>query len=244
MKTRELTYGLCVPSDLGPASAAATPSLALFPLSTVFVPGMVLPLRIFEPRYRQLIVDLKSQPEESRCFGIVAIKDGWEVGVENTGTLYPVGTRAKLQQVTDLEQGEYFITVLGGARFQLQDLDTESRMYLTAAVTELPDDQGGCSQDLVEEAQGLLIEYRAATHAWLGGNEAGLPVPADPIELSYTITASVLLELRERQALLQCADACARLNLGIAYMKREITLAENLPSVPAPSMMQVTHSTN
>jgi Lon protease-like protein len=242
VKLPNLTYGFGVPTAGSADSNLGL--LPLFPLSTVFVPGMVLPLRIFESRYRQLIVDLKSQPQNRRCFGIVAIKDGWEVGEQAARTLYPVGTKAQLQQVTDLPEGEYFITVLGGPRFQLEDVDTESRSYLTASVTDLPDDSGVCAPELVETAQALLLEYRGVTQGWLGGNDAGLPVPNDPVDLSYAITSSVLLEVRERQSLLQCSDACSRLELGIDFMRREITLAEQLPSVPAPQMMQVTHSTN
>jgi Lon protease-like protein len=242
VKPPNLTYRLHVPA---PSQREANlGSLPLFPLSTVFVPGMVLPLRIFEPRYRQLIKDLKSRPLDKRCFGIVAIKDGCEVGQQGARMLYPVGTKAQLQQVTDLPEGEYFITVLGGLRFELQDVDTQSRSYLTAAVTDLPDDSGTCAPELIETAQALLLEYRGVTQGWLGGNDAGLPVPTNPVELSYAITASVLLELRERQALLQCGDACARLKMGVELMRREITLAEQLPSVPAPQMMQVSHSPN
>ena len=55
--------------------------IPLFPLGTPLFPGVVLPLQIFEPRYRRLMRDLMALPEadERRFFGVVAIRQGWEV---------------------------------------------------------------------------------------------------------------------------------------------------------------------
>ena len=52
-----------------------TEMLPLFPLGTVLYPGLVLPLNIFEPRYRQLVRDLLDEPEPRR-FGVIAIRQG------------------------------------------------------------------------------------------------------------------------------------------------------------------------
>lgn len=205
---------------------------------------MVLPLRIFEPRYRDLIADLQAKPPEQQRFGIIAIKDGWEVGSGAVNSLYPIGTQAQLRKVTDLPDGEYDITVLGGCRFELNDVDNASHSYLTADITELPDTCGEVSDGLIEAAMTLLIDYRDATQDWLGGNDVHPKLPTDPLDLSYTVTATVLLEVRERQMLLQCADAAARLKLGVKLMRREITLAEQLPSVPVPQMLHMEQSEN
>ncbi|CCH75361.1 Peptidase S16, lon-like (fragment) [Nostocoides australiense Ben110] len=60
------------------------PSLPLFPLATVAVPGGELPLVIFEPRYRALLADVLALPETERIFGVVAIRSvagtRWEPG--------------------------------------------------------------------------------------------------------------------------------------------------------------------
>ena len=56
--------------------------IPLFPLGTVLVPGLVLPLHIFEPRYRRLLADLAERPEADRGFGVVAIREGHEVGAD------------------------------------------------------------------------------------------------------------------------------------------------------------------
>ena len=71
--------------------------LPLFPLNTPLVPGLVLPLHIFEPRYRELVAELLARPdEEQREFGIVGIRDGGDVGRDGLGALYPVGTSAEI----------------------------------------------------------------------------------------------------------------------------------------------------
>ena len=75
-----------------PRRAGDREIIALFPLRTVLVPGLVMPLHIFEPRYRQLIADLSAKPESQRGFGVAAIRDGHEVGVNEVRSLHDVGT--------------------------------------------------------------------------------------------------------------------------------------------------------
>ena len=70
--------------------------LPLFPLGTVLFPGGLLPLHIFEPRYRALMHDLMSEPEPW-SFGVVAIREGHEVGADSLRSLYDVGCNAVIR---------------------------------------------------------------------------------------------------------------------------------------------------
>ena len=72
--------------------------MPLFPLGTVLYPGLVLPLHIFEERYRQLVGDLLDGPEP-REFGVIAIRKGRETGVDGVSALYEIGCAAALRQV-------------------------------------------------------------------------------------------------------------------------------------------------
>ncbi len=79
------------------------PQLPLFPLTTALVPGLVLPLHIFEPRYRMMIEELLAKPEDEREFGIVAVRER-HVGAVNSpesapsqvDEFFPVGVTAVL----------------------------------------------------------------------------------------------------------------------------------------------------
>ncbi|MGW5697250.1 LON peptidase substrate-binding domain-containing protein, partial [Streptomyces asiaticus] len=60
--------------------------LPLFPLNTVLFPGLVMPLNVFEQRYRSLMRDLSALPEDApRRFGVIAIRDGHEVAPSAIG---------------------------------------------------------------------------------------------------------------------------------------------------------------
>jgi hypothetical protein len=102
-------------------SEAAVTRLAMFPLGTVLVPTEVLPLHIFEPRYRQMIADLAGGPwsPEGAELGIVLISRGSEVGGGETRET--VGTVAHLLEATALPDGRWLILVVGTRRFRVVD---------------------------------------------------------------------------------------------------------------------------
>src|SRR3978361_1673535 len=94
----------------------------LFPLGTPLFPGVVLPLHVFEPRYRRLMRDLLSLPEDSdrRYFGVVAIRQGGEdEQVAPAEALYDVGCTARVRRVAAQPDGGFAIVTVGGDRFRL-----------------------------------------------------------------------------------------------------------------------------
>ena len=126
--------------------------IPLFPLSTPLFPGVVLPLQIFEPRYRRLVKDLVGLPEGSdrRFFGVVAIRQGWEVEeVAPAEALYDIGCTARLQVVRPESDGGFQIVTVGGDRFRLLDVVVgQDPPYLQAEVEWLADEEAA------EEAAG------------------------------------------------------------------------------------------
>src|SRR6266566_477362 len=115
-------------------------TLPLFPLGTVLFPGLLLPLHIFEDRYRQLVRDLADQPEP-RQFGVIAIRHGRETGVDGIQALHEIGCTATLRQVKPLEDGRYDVVTVGTQRFRLADLD-DSKPYLRGQVDLLTEEAG------------------------------------------------------------------------------------------------------
>src|SRR5260370_35419700 len=89
--------------------------LPLFPLGAVLYPGMLLPLHIFEERYRQLVRDLLDGPEPRR-FGVIAIRKGRETGldgVDGMQSLYEIGCTATLRRVARHEDVRFDIGTVG-----------------------------------------------------------------------------------------------------------------------------------
>ncbi len=74
-------------------------TLPLFPLGTVLFPGLLLPLHIFEDRYRKLVRDLLAGPEPRR-FGVIAIRKGRETGIGGISALHEVGCTATLRHTS------------------------------------------------------------------------------------------------------------------------------------------------
>ena len=98
--------------------------IPLFPLETPLFPGVVLPLHVFEPRYRRLVADLTALPDGAqRRFGVVAIRQGWEVEhVAPAEALYDVGCTAALRMVAPQRDGGYRVAAVGADRFRLLDV--------------------------------------------------------------------------------------------------------------------------
>jgi uncharacterized protein len=119
--------------------------IPLFPLATPLFPGIVLPLEIFEPRYRRLVQDLLALPEGSdkRFFGVAAIRQGWEVErIAPAAALYDVGCSARVQAAAPRPDGGFRVVTVGGDRFRLLEvLVTDDPPYLRAKVQWLADEE-------------------------------------------------------------------------------------------------------
>jgi Lon protease-like protein len=109
--------------------------LPIFPLSTVLFPGGVLPLRIFEARYMDMVRDCM---QREAPFGVCLITRGGEVG--EPAEHEPIGTLAHIRG-WDMEQlGLLQLRTVGGARFRILDRRVGGNGLIRASVDELPDD--------------------------------------------------------------------------------------------------------
>ncbi len=95
----DCTYPGAVSDPLPAVTGEDQSVIPLFPLGTVLFPGVVLPLHIFEPRYRLLVRELM-HPSNRPEFGVVAIRQGTETGQNGASELYGIGCAAALRQVT------------------------------------------------------------------------------------------------------------------------------------------------
>jgi Lon protease-like protein len=221
-----------------------TETLPLFPLGSVLYPGLLLPLHVFEERYRRLVRDLLEAPEPRR-FGVVAIREGRETGVDGVSALYEIGCTATVRRVLKRDDGRFDLVTIGTDRFRLTSLD-HSRPYLQAEVELLPEDAGdeAVAERAVEIAQRAFRTYIDALTA-RGVTQVSIPeLPADPIALSYLVAASVIADLPDRQALLAEPDAVRRLTAERALLSRETAMLRTLTSTPAPDLRNTPYSPN
>lgn len=226
--------------------------LPLFPLGhTVLFPGMVLPLHVFEERYRELVRALVELPEGARRrFGVVAIRQGWEVGEDAVSALHDVGCAAELRRVSRYPDGRYDIVTVGTDRFRLRSVDRESRPYLVGSVEWLPAEPelaeaaGQVGLDALADAVGALFaEYVDAAAGLQGRLPEEAELPDDPVQLAYAVAAGAVLTLEDRQALLAAETVRARLRAELRLLKRETTMVRRLRALPVPiAELQVTQS--
>jgi len=218
--------------------------IPLFPLGSVLFPGLLLPLNVFEPRYRRLVQDLLERPEEQRRFGVVAIRQGREVGADGVQALHSVGTAAQLRRVDPQDDGRYHLVTTGAARFRLDDLDDASKPYLQGRVTWLEELVG-------DDPEALVLAVQKAFGAYLGALgtarnvEIEVPdLPGDPQLLSYLVAATVVVDLPVKQALVEAESAAARLRTELSLLRRESVLLARLTAAPAPELTRVPLSPN
>jgi Lon protease-like protein len=113
--------------------------IPLFPLHTVLCPGIVLPLHVFEDRYRALTRHCLATGEP---FGVVLIRDGLEVGPSRTLALAGVGALVEIREAGRYPDGRYDLLAAATGRFAIDTVDPAREPYLVADVTPLEDEVG------------------------------------------------------------------------------------------------------
>ncbi len=170
------------------------PDLGLFPLGLVLLPSELIPLHLFEPRYRQLYADCVL---EDRPFVVV------QAGPTGTAD---VGCSARFEKlVRRFEDGRLDVIVQGVAPVRVVE-ETEGNLYFSARVEPLDDEEGEVPPDLSE---GVLRRFRSL---------AGLPDDARPeapegTPLSYAVAGRLELAPGPKQQLLESRDEAHRLAL-------------------------------
>ena len=219
-------------------------TLPLFPLGTVLYPGLVLPLHIFEERYRQLVRDLLEGPEPQE-FGVIAIRKGRETGVDGVSALYEIGCAAALRQVARHDDGRFDVVTVGTQRFRLVGLD-HSQPYLQGEIELLTEETGdeAAAALVVQAVQRTFRGYLDAL-ATQGAARISVPeLPDEPVLLSYLVAASMIVDLGDRQVLLAEPDAVRRLVAERALLARETMMLRTLPSTPATDLRSSPYNPN
>lgn len=184
--------------------------LPLFPLKTVLFPDGVLPLRVFEARYMDMVTCCM---REDAGFGVCLIAAGEEVG--ETAVPHPVGTEARIEQWDMAQAGVLNLLTRGARRFRIEDHEVERDGLLVARVRwleELP-------AEAVPEAQADLLPLLKTIVAELGER---LPPPHrfdDAAWVGARYTELLPIPLLAKQKLLELDDPLSRLEILQKYLR-------------------------
>jgi Lon protease-like protein len=192
--------------------------LPLFPLNTVLFPGALLPLHIFEPRYRTMIGECV---EQERPFGVVLIERGTEVG---EGAIpHQVGVTAQITGVDRMDDGRLNIVCVGQDRFRI--LDTSSaRPYLTGDVELLHglDAHSVEADAAAEHVRERYLEYFNLTLALRGEWSRRVATVREPDRLADSLASRLPVGNDTKQALLEELSVPRRLNAVAAVLDAAI----------------------
>ena len=177
--------------------------LPLFPLDLVLLPGELLPLHIFEPRYRAMISEKHSDGGE---FGIVR---------QHEGSIERTGCAATVHSVTErFDDGRFNVLVVGTRRFVVRMIDSSEECWHAAA--EFFDDDeaspvsAGRERQLIDLARAVLEASPAAA------TEGDDPRPSG---FSFRVAAGLPLGPETKQALLELRTEIERVNLLIQHLE-------------------------
>jgi ATP-dependent Lon protease len=180
-----------------------TTELALFPLpDVVLFPGCLLPLHIFEPRYREMIGDCL---ENDTSFGILNVEP-------KTRTPAEVGCSADILEVQKLPDGRMNILTMGRNRFRVHDYKYD-RSYLIGIVEWIEDEDDDDELDDLAKQMHQLLQDVVRLSAKLADKKVEFPddLPTAPQELSFWVAGSFPGLPDEQQTLLEMRETATRL---------------------------------
>ncbi len=186
-------------------------AISIFPLSTVLVPGMAMPLHIFEPRYRALLRDCL---EADQIFGLSYQSDA-AVDLVTTPAPGSIGCAAQVMTVAKLPDGRSNILALGLERYEIREYE-RTEPYLVAKINFFEDDRTtdpAALRHLVKTVRALFERFASALQILSDTPGTRLRAPEEPQAFSFAVAAAVITEAEELQALLVMRSTQQRLEL-------------------------------
>jgi Lon protease-like protein len=195
--------------------------MPMFPLGMALLPGAVLPLHVFEPRYRQMVHDILAEDADPPEFGVVMIERGREVGGGDVRAR--IGTVASLIDIRALPDGRYALVAIGGERLRVNAWLADDP-YPLADVDRWPDDDlDGIDQAAAAAAiDALHTRVRDLNEEVRALGEMVPPpdteIASDPHLALYHLGSLAPLGPADRQRMLETATLGERLGVFAAAL--------------------------
>ncbi len=200
-------------------------NISLFPLNVVLFPGMMLPLHIFEDRYKSMI---NACLGGDQIFGVVLAKNKLAQS-ENvvdvyTDDLYNVGTTARITAVEHLDDGRMNLITIGQERFTIKGVAASEDDFLVGQVKPFPMQGSGDPariDNMVQKLKPLVQEYINYLADVSGEDLSNATLPTDPAALAYLAGTAVQGPLPDKQQLLSAETLSALISKTVRVLDRE-----------------------
>ena len=193
-------------------------AIPIFPLpSAVLFPNVLLPLHIFEPRYRQMLADSLAG---DRVIGMVLLQAGWEQQYEGRPNVFPVGCAGVITHVESLEDGRSNIVLRGVSKFRIRAEDG-SKPYRIAHVEPIVEQVSRGDRERLFAIRKRLEEVVLAAVS-KGKRERQFPPEIPDEDLVNALSQYLELEPLERQALLESEGVVARAKMLLELLEMKV----------------------
>ena len=199
------------------------PTIPIFPLpNVVLFPNVVLPLHIFEPRYRTMVAE---SLEQDRIIGMVLLRPGWENEYDGRPAVYDIGCAGLITHAERLGDGRYNIVLQGLEKFRIVDED-DSRPYRLARIDSIEETPRDVEKEDMQLArrrlESLLVPQPSGRTV-----EAKVPASMANEDLVNALAQYLELEPVEKQALLEREGLLARCRSLIELLEMKVMVARH-----------------
>jgi len=196
--------------------------IALFPLpSLVLFPGIIVPLHIFEDRYKLMVNDCIDRDE---AFGLVLVRTGAEEETEDT--IHRAGVTARVTEVERLDNGRMNILCEGEARFRILRFTQQTPFWKGSVqfFEEAPIHQA--LESFYGRVSDLYRQVGEMSSRLSGSPQTELVLPESPTDLSYMVAYVLDIDAEEKQKMLEMTSTAERLQVLIVHLNETIRKLE------------------
>ena len=180
--------------------------IPLFPLNVVLFPGMMLPLHIFEERYKVMVEECLAA---EKTFGVVLSKNETAQAPNVTNLylddIYNIGTTARIAAVERLDSGRLNLITVGQERFLIKEIRAGKDDFLIGRVNPFPMKKRNNSIELdgmIEKLRPMVKQYFDYLADASGEDLSNATLPTDPTALAYLAGTAIQGPLPDKQELL------------------------------------------